>query len=325
MPIGRFNLRGLLQDEEFLLGAGLLTAGSQGQNIGQAAFPSMIQAAKTSAIFREAAKKEETKKFIDEYKKTLPEGNTLRTLFEINPDKALDFITKLEVAKINQKSAKTNAMRNADALGLTPGTKEYNDFISAVTIKSDLAWQSRQGSGQVMSKGDRDRLVIDNATISKMHTKLKQTIQDIKDDPSLVGGMGTVRRWANKLGTLAEDVGVDMAMLQTDFALDDKIPGIVAIENALVAGYAKTLYPGKQITKPMLQAARDTLGLTGLTGSGEVLGRLNQIDQDFADYIETNRILLGYASESKKSKKKLRKYKIGIDGKLVEVKEELWD
>ena len=112
-----------------------------------------------------------------------------------------------------------------------------------------------------------------------------------------------------------------MAMLQTDFALDDKIPGIVAIENALVAGYAKTLYPGKQITKPMLQAARDTLGLTGLTGSGEVLGRLNQIDQDFADYIETNRILLGYASESKKSKKKLRKYKIGRDGKLVEVKE----
>ncbi len=41
----KFNLRGLLQDEEFLLGAGLLSAGSQGQNVGQAVFPSLLQAA----------------------------------------------------------------------------------------------------------------------------------------------------------------------------------------------------------------------------------------------------------------------------------------
>ena len=46
-----FNLRGLLQDEEFLLGAGLLTAGSQGQHVGQAVFPSMIQAAKVKKAF----------------------------------------------------------------------------------------------------------------------------------------------------------------------------------------------------------------------------------------------------------------------------------
>jgi len=47
----KFNLRGLLQDEEFLLGAGLLTAGSQGQHVGQAVFPSMIQAAKVKKAF----------------------------------------------------------------------------------------------------------------------------------------------------------------------------------------------------------------------------------------------------------------------------------
>ena len=41
-----FNLKGLLQDEEFLLGAGLLSAGSQGQGLGQAVFPQMLQAAK---------------------------------------------------------------------------------------------------------------------------------------------------------------------------------------------------------------------------------------------------------------------------------------
>lgn len=46
-----FNLRGLLQDEEFLLGAGLLTAGSKGQSAGEAIFPSLIQAAKIKKSF----------------------------------------------------------------------------------------------------------------------------------------------------------------------------------------------------------------------------------------------------------------------------------
>jgi len=52
-----FNLRGLLQDEEFLLGAGLLSAGSQGQNIGQATFPALIQAGKTASFFDTAQAK----------------------------------------------------------------------------------------------------------------------------------------------------------------------------------------------------------------------------------------------------------------------------
>ena len=47
-----FNLRSLLQDEEFLFGAGLLTQGSQGQNIGQAAFPALIDAGKTASLFK---------------------------------------------------------------------------------------------------------------------------------------------------------------------------------------------------------------------------------------------------------------------------------
>ncbi len=52
----KFNLRGLLQDEEFLLRAGLLTAGSQGQNVGQAVFPSLLQAAKVKKAFGDTAK-----------------------------------------------------------------------------------------------------------------------------------------------------------------------------------------------------------------------------------------------------------------------------
>jgi len=323
MANGKFNLRGLLYSPEVLGGLGLLGQGFAGRT---PSVQPIMQGMQTANIFDIMRKRKERDVWAEEYTETLPEGSLLKSIFKFSPDKGVDYVIKTKVAEINAANKQTNAMRNALARGLTPGTQDYNDFIDAVTIKSDLAWQSRQGSGQVMSKGDRDRLVIDNATISKMHTKLKQTIKDIKNDPSLVGALGTARRWANKLGTLAEDVGVDMAMLQTDFALDDKIPGLVAIENALIAGYAKTLYPGKQITKPMLLAAKKTLSLTGLTGSGEVLGRLNQIDQDFADYIETNKILLGETPDTetsipKKSKKKLRKYRIGRDGKLIEVGE----
>ncbi len=52
-----FNLKGLLQDEEFLFAAGLLQQGSQGKNIGEAAFPSLIQAGKIKKAFTPTVKK----------------------------------------------------------------------------------------------------------------------------------------------------------------------------------------------------------------------------------------------------------------------------
>jgi hypothetical protein len=45
-----FNLKGLLQDEEFLIGAGLLSAGSQGQSLGQGLMASLNQAAKIKKL-----------------------------------------------------------------------------------------------------------------------------------------------------------------------------------------------------------------------------------------------------------------------------------
>ena len=51
-----FNLKGLLEDENFLIGAGLLTAGAKGQSAGEAIFPSIIQAAKVKKTFQDTAK-----------------------------------------------------------------------------------------------------------------------------------------------------------------------------------------------------------------------------------------------------------------------------
>jgi len=52
-----FNLKGLLQDEEFLFAAGLLQQGSQGKNIGEGAFSSLVQAGKIKKAFTPTTKK----------------------------------------------------------------------------------------------------------------------------------------------------------------------------------------------------------------------------------------------------------------------------
>jgi len=61
-----FNLKGLLQDEQFLLGAGLLSAGSQGQSFGQAAFPAILQTAQVQKAFAPTVNK--TKSVFDKNK-----------------------------------------------------------------------------------------------------------------------------------------------------------------------------------------------------------------------------------------------------------------
>jgi len=51
-----FNLKGLLQDEEFLVAAGLLSA-AQGQSLGGALMPSLVQAGKIKKAFTPTIKK----------------------------------------------------------------------------------------------------------------------------------------------------------------------------------------------------------------------------------------------------------------------------
>ena len=77
-----FDLRGLLEDENFLIGAGLLTAGAKGQSAGEAIFPSIINAAKVKKTFADTAKS--TKSVYDVNLKK----NVLKTDLEIknNPE-----------------------------------------------------------------------------------------------------------------------------------------------------------------------------------------------------------------------------------------------
>ena len=52
-----FNLKGLLQDEQFLIGAGLLAGGSKGQSFGEAAFPAILQTAQVKKAFTPTTQK----------------------------------------------------------------------------------------------------------------------------------------------------------------------------------------------------------------------------------------------------------------------------
>jgi len=54
MPF-KFDLRGLLEDENFLVAAGLLSSGAKGQSLAESAFPTIINAAKTKQAFEKTA------------------------------------------------------------------------------------------------------------------------------------------------------------------------------------------------------------------------------------------------------------------------------
>ena len=310
-----FNLKGLLQDEEFLLGAGLLSAGSQGQSLGQAALPQMLQAAKTSAIFKEAAKKQETSKFVDDFKKTLPSDSPLKAL----PDSAMvDYITKSEIAKINKRSASTTAMKNAMALGLPVGSKEYNDYIRGSTLKTDAAVNElRQQEGQVLNPSQRDKIVKDNKFVENMGIKLNDVIDKIGEEPSLVGLKGSARRFGNQIATAAKDFDIDVSSFlpkgSKEFLFDDDIATVNALENLIAPGYARVLFPAQKITNLQITEAKKALSLTGLTGADEVKARLTQISKDFDQFIETNQSLLGSQSGVKKFRM--------VNGVLVEIVE----
>ena len=98
-----FNLKGLLQDEEFLLGAGLLSAGSQGQNLGGALMPSLVQAGKIKKAFTPTAQK--TKQAFD---------NVLGKNV---------FVTDLEVS---QSPGRFSPIDNSQNISFNPDTGEFN-------------------------------------------------------------------------------------------------------------------------------------------------------------------------------------------------------
>ena len=131
-----------LKDEEFLVAAGLLTAGAEGKTIGQAAFPAILQAAKVKKAFGDTAKstkpvwsiKDNTnvlasdKVIAENPDNYLPAKNTKDTKPTIG-DEVLEVYKKLKVAKNDDEFKKI-----LDGLSKPEQQLYYNKIVGNVDI-----------------------------------------------------------------------------------------------------------------------------------------------------------------------------------------------
>ena len=180
---------------------------------------------------------------------------------------------------------------------------------------------AKQIEGQVVSGPQRDRLVKDLSYVKNIKNQANLIVEKIKNDPTLTGGIGEVRRGANKIGTLLKDLGFDVEEflpkgIGKEFIFDPDIPTIVALENTLAAGYAKVLYPGQKIAVQQINQAKEIINLTGLTGSEEVINRIKQVAREMDIFIRSNESMLGIKEDLSKD----QKFRV-VDGELVPIKD----
>ena len=133
-----FNLRGLLQDEEFLLGAGLLSAGSQGQNLGQAALPQLINAAKTANAFQNIQRVKDVR---DEISKMDMSGMTdlEKAILKLDPIKGYSMIAKKNAKpkkSVRQMTDEEKKELNIPTADRVTATVDQNDNITDYKITS---------------------------------------------------------------------------------------------------------------------------------------------------------------------------------------------
>jgi len=139
-------LKGLLQDEEFLIGAGLLSAGSQGQSIGQAAFPSILQAAQVQKAF--APKINKTKAAVD----TTIDPSTGKSNLVFVSDKQIAEQPNRFIPQ--EKKANTTNIKNFDPsetplkirkqyLGESKDFIERNDSRNAILSNTNIPFKKR--------------------------------------------------------------------------------------------------------------------------------------------------------------------------------------
>ena len=178
-----------------------------------------------------------------------------------------------------------------------------------------------QSGGVLIGKAARDKILADQSFVTTVKGELDEVTKMITEDNTLAGSSGSIRRFTNKLVTAIEDFGPDLKpFMPKDF--EDKvystdIAKLSALEAALAPAYARVLFPRNRMTNFLILEAKNRMNLTGLTGSAEVLARLEEITGKFDNYIKNNEVLLGNQPVYKDD---IKKFKI-VDGKLVEIVE----
>ena len=239
---------------------------------------------------------------------------------DVAPKAGFRTLTQEEISKIPGLDKD-----KAYQVNLDPTSDNYQKIFTiggaSTNINMNLEKFDQQQKGIVQSGAARDKLVKDLSYVKNIKNQADTITQKITEDPSLIGGIGEIRRGANKIGTFLKDLNIDVEIflpigIVREFIFDPNIPTIVALENTLAAGYAKVLYPGQKIAVQQIQQAKEIINLTGLTGSEEVINRIKQVSKEMDIFIRSNETMLGVKEDLDNN----QKYRV-VDGELVPIKE----
>ena len=232
----KFDLRGLLEDENFLIGAGLLTAGAKGQSLGEAAFPTIVNAAKTKKAFEKTAPN--TKSVYDNVLKK----NVLKSNKDIqdNPDR--------------YEPSKTTKDRKIVKAG--DGFNRYED--TGEKVFPDVKKDEKE---KKFTMGDAEVAVYNKLKVAKNDTEFKQILNSlnkaekqlyynkIAGDPNLIDQAVAEQ--------IENQVTLDPAQMSaiSDYKLTKKVEGfenVMAIVEAQMAANPDAAFD--QILESLIQA-----------------------------------------------------------------------
>ena len=229
-------LSDMLQDEQFLVAAGLLSAGSQGQGIGQAAFPALLQAAQIQKAFTPKINK--TKAAVD------------TTIDTSTGESNLVFVSDKQIAEnpnrfIPQEKKGTNVnIKNFDPSD-TPRKirKQYLD-------ESKLFKDRKSSRDQILantSKKFKDRTAADDFTLVYQYYKYVDPTSVVRETEfenlQNLGSVGEkiktiIPKWT-KGTTLSEDKVKDL-----ESAMNASFPSFVEEQSERENTYKKILEDG---------------------------------------------------------------------------------
>jgi len=169
---------------------------------------------------------------------------------------------------------------------------------------------------QIQGKGERDKIINQTNFVSRQLKNLDTIDQILKEDPTLSGGIGAIRKFAFDTLSLGKDLNIDLSGPITqlggeEILLNTNTARLEALEDILVPAFARVMNPNTRITNQMLNEAKAAVNLTGVKGSDAVREKLKEIRRQFKTYIDDQNTLLG------KTLTEPKKFKI-VNGKLVE-------
>ena len=220
----------------------------------------------------------------------------------------------LTEAEAKQKLGSAYEEGKAYQIDTDPRSSNFNKVFviggGGTTIQNILPGDQIQGSAA------RDKIINQTNFVERQLKNLDTIESLLKEDPTLGGGVGFIRKFAFDTLSLGKDLNIDLSGPITqlggeELLLNTNTARLEALEDILVPAFARVMNPNTRITNQMLNEAKSAINLTGLKGSDAIRTKLKEIRGQFQTYINDQNALLG------KTLTQPKKFKV-VDGKLVE-------